>query len=189
MYVLPTLPRMSHGRTDDILQRYFTSCESLEAARVKKSISADGKTMKAYDAAVDDMEITKNEFLLSTSLANAAKARLYNTDLPALHDDFQLLEQSTISSLVHLLLKFVEGEKESLAKYGDNVGVAQKGIEGINIEEDQKLFVSLHSAGKLAGWELPRDLEFEESPVWHDTVSLSTPSRATVLMRTSSRRW
>lgn len=166
------LDPMSLGPTDNFPQRYFTSCESLEAARVKKSISADGKTIKAYDLAMDDMEITKNEFLLSTSLANAAKERLYTTDLPALHDDFQLLEQSTISSLVHLMLKFVEGEKEVLAKYGDNVEVAHKGILGINADEDQKLFVSLHSAGKLAGWELPRDLDFEESPVWHDTVSI-----------------
>lgn len=50
------------------------------------------------------------------------------------------------------------------------------------MEEDQNLFIEAHSKSKLAAWEDPKDLVFEESAVWHDSVRLLFPlSRASKL--------
>jgi hypothetical protein len=116
------------------------------------------------------MHIAKNQFLLDTDVANVAKARLYNSDLPALHDDFQLLEASSVAQLVHLLGTFVGVQRDSLGTLLESVGIAESAVGTIDIEKDQALFAGQHSAAKLAAWELPRDVAFEECPVWHDTV-------------------
>lgn len=156
------------------LQRYFESCEDLEAARLKKSQAKDDRALdkatKAYDLAVENMEIAKDQFLLDTDVANVAKSRLYNTDLPALHDDFQLLEASSVSQLVSLVLKGVDLERDTLNKLMVNVGKAEEAMRSINIDADQTTFAGTYSGEKLTTWQLPRDLEFEVCPVWHDTV-------------------
>lgn len=120
---------------------------------------------------MEDMEIAKNQFLLDTDSANVAKTRLYNSDLPSLHDDFQLLGASTVNQLVHLLKTLCGVQRESLGRLQSSVDVAEQAVQTIDVERDQELFVTMHSAEKLGGWEVPPDLGFEECPVWHDTVS------------------
>lgn len=148
----------------------------LESARLKKSQAKDDRALekatKVYDLAVDDMEIAKNQFLIDTDVANVAKSRLYNTDLPALHDDFQLLEATSVSQLVFLVLKGVGLERNTLGKLLDNVQKAEEALRSINIDADQATFAGTYSGEKLTTWQLPRDLEFEVCPVWHDSVRL-----------------
>ena len=104
-------------------------------------------------------------------MANVAKARLYNVDAPAVHDFYQIIEASTISYLVHVLLTFTSIQSASLAKLSDTNAMAERAIQGVDIAQDQQEFVEAHN-NKLASWDLPNDLEFEECGVWHDSVSL-----------------
>lgn len=117
------------------------------------------------------MHIAKNQFLLDTSLANVAKQRLYTEDLPSLHDNYQLLGASTITQLVDLLRVLCSVQRDSLGKLQQSVEITEQAVGGIDVRRDQEGFVTLHSATKLAGYEMPPDLGFEECPVWHDTVS------------------
>ena len=128
---------------------------------------------------MDDMLVAKSEFLLSNDVANVAKARLYNSDLPEVHDFYQVLEGSTVSHLSHVLLTFTGIQSASLAKRAETNAVAERAVSSISVDEDQQIFVESHSASKMSAWELPRDLEFEECPVWHDSVRFRDRLRAT----------
>lgn len=57
----------------------------------------------------------------------------------------------------------------------------EKALGEVDIESDQNEFVRVNSAN-LSAWSLPPDLGWEESPVWHDSVSpsfLTTSQRLT----------
>lgn len=120
-----------------------------------------------------DMLVAKNQFLLDSDIANVAKSRLYNSDLPALQDDLQLIETASVNQLVFLLGRFTAIERASLTKRLEGLERAEVARMSIDVEEDQRNFVQNYSAAKMDAWELPRDLEFSESPVWHDTVSMT----------------
>ncbi|KAK4701743.1 quercetin 2,3-dioxygenase, partial [Phenoliferia sp. Uapishka_3] len=172
--------------------KYFDACESLEQARQKKSQAKDDrqseKASRSYDLATDDMLVSKSQFLLDTDIANVAKSRLYNSDLPEVHDFYQLLEESTVSQLIHILFAFTGIQNQSLQKLGENNKGAEEAVGRINVGEDQRLFVEAHSAGKMGSWELPKDLEFEECPVWHDSAEMpTTPSTITYLQNVKSK--
>lgn len=118
-----------------------------------------------------DMLVAKNQFLIDTDTANVARTRLYNSDLPALHDDFQLVETATVRQLVDLLAKFSVICEDTFERRQEALVMADRARASISVEDDQRKFIEAYSATKLSSWALPRDLEFEECPVWHDVVS------------------
>ncbi|KAL8279836.1 hypothetical protein RQP46_007686 [Phenoliferia psychrophenolica] len=175
----------TYSEREKAKQKYFDACDALEQARQKKSQAKDERSIekasRAYDTAYDDMLVDKATFLLETDVANVAKARLYDSDLPSVHDFYQVLEGSTVSYLVHVLHAFTGIQSASLAKRADNNAMAEAAISSISVEQDQRQFVEAHS-NKLASWELPRDLEFEECPAWHDSAEMpTTPSTVVYL--------
>lgn len=139
-----------------------------------KDERTEEKATRQFDLAMVDMLVAKNQFLLDSDIANVAKSRLYNSDLPALQDDLQLIETASVNQLVFLLGRFTAIERASLKKRLEGLERAEVARMSIDVEEDQRNFVQSYSAAKMDAWELPRDLEFSESSVWHDTVSLTS---------------
>jgi predicted RNase H-related nuclease YkuK (DUF458 family) len=133
------------------------------------------------------MEIAKDVYLLETELSNLHKARLYNTDLPSVMSDFQVLESSTISHITALLEKSLLLEKETLGNLTKGVIDAETIIQSVDITADQSSFVTLSGGQRLQeSFTLPPDLEWEESSVWHDTDTYSvTPEASTYLQNLS----
>ncbi|GAA5995348.1 hypothetical protein JCM5350_003960 [Sporobolomyces pararoseus] len=176
---------------------YYSSCESVESARQKKASSKPGskdleKATKAYDHAVEEMGIAKNQYLLDIDLSNVAKEKLYNQHLPNLEDDYQALEHSTTLQFVQSLEKMIQIQLESLERIGQTVKNSLEELKKIEPEKDQDTFVNRYSGSKLAAWELPPDAVFEECSVWHDTDEFSTsPTSITYLqnvqLKASSR--
>lgn len=118
------------------------------------------------------MERQKDQFLIDTDRYNVVQKRLYDTDLPAAHDDFQMLSRSTVRQFVDLSHAFCAVQKESLERLQQGVDQESEAVATINVDADQAAFVNMYSASKLASWQLPASLHFEECPVWHDTVRL-----------------
>jgi hypothetical protein len=116
------------------------------------------------------MELAKDQYLLDLSSANAAKSRLYDIELPALEDEFQALESSSIKSLLGLLEKMAALQRESTERVAKSIEEAARALTEVQIERDQEEWVRRHEATVLGAFEAPPDLGFEESAVWHDTV-------------------
>jgi hypothetical protein len=119
---------------------------------------------------MEDMLIAKNQYIIDTDTANVAKRRLYSQDLPAVHDDYQMLERSTVNALVAFLVTMTDVQQQHLDELVQGVRAKVDATQLIDIERDQQAFLTMHSGMKLGGWEMPPDLFFEECPVWHDTV-------------------
>lgn len=153
----------------------LTLCSALQrrdpTTDTASAIAAE-KATKSYHLAEEDMNIAKNQFLIDTDTANVHKQRLYSSDLPSLHDDFQLLSASTVNQLVHLLRTLCGVQRDSLTRLQGSVDLSEQAVNSIDVYRDQEMFVTMHSASKLGGWEIPPDLGFEECPVWHDTAGL-----------------
>ncbi|GAA5908077.1 hypothetical protein JCM5296_002221 [Sporobolomyces johnsonii] len=177
----------SYEQRDKSKSLYYSACESLESARQKKATAKEGrdteKASRAYDAAMSDMLLAKNQYLLDLDAANVAKERLYNVHLPALHDDYQLLEQSATLQFVKLVERMVEVQRASLERLMASVGKAKEQIGTVQVERDQQAFVEKYSPTKLAAWEVPPDAVFEECPVWHDTDAFSTTPTSVVYLQ------
>ncbi|KAK4051567.1 Protein BZZ1 [Microbotryomycetes sp. JL201] len=166
--------------------KYFEACEAVEAARQKKASASERSADKAertYQAAHEEMERLKDQFLIDTDRCNVAKRRLYEVDLPAVHDDYQMLSASTVRKFAHLTSVFCGVQRESLARLQQSVDQAESVGSTIDVDRDQLVFVNAHSASKLASWELPADVHFEECPVWHDTDEMSVTPPSVVYLQ------
>ncbi|SCV74521.1 BQ2448_7550 [Microbotryum intermedium] len=150
---------------------YFTACENLETARIKKGSgkSNPDKYEKAYTTALEEMGIAKDRYLLDTQLANEANERLYKVDLPALHDGFQRIEKVALEAFKTDLLDAVQVERTYLKSIEANLDHAQHVVTQIQGDQEQARFVERHQSDRSRGWELPPPLKWEECPIWHDT--------------------
>lgn len=129
------------------------------------------KANKIFEQAQVDMEIAKNQLLLDTELANLAKRHLYSEDLPSAMSDFQQLERSSLSHSSNLITAALGLLKTNCATLDQGVEEALAVMTRIDVDADQRTFIEACGGRALVDrWELPKDLEFEESPVWHDTV-------------------
>lgn len=162
------------------MQKYFDACAALSSSRSRLTLvtaKEEGrqveKAHKAYDQATLEMEIAKNQFLLDNDLANVAKSRLYGEDLPAVMGDFQTLESSAISHAAHLLSTSLVLAKDIFFKLMSGVTDSLSVVGDVDAGVDQRMFVEASGGrGLRERFELPRDLTWEESSVWHDTVRL-----------------
>lgn len=104
----------SYSEREAAKKRYFDACERLESSRAKQQGGGSGggllssakdasKAARTYEHARTSQGISKNDFLLATTAANAHKLRLYEQDLPDALDDAQVLERSTIRHLCVML--------------------------------------------------------------------------------------
>ncbi|GAA5902127.1 Bzz1p [Sporobolomyces salmoneus] len=165
---------------------YYSSCQAVESARQKKQSASSSKDVdklqRAYDLAVQEMGIAKNQYLLDIDSSNVSKDSLYNRHLPSLHDDYQLLEHSTTLQFIQLVEKMVGIQQESLERLKSSLEVMREGLKGIEPERDQEIFVERESRIRLQAWENPPDAVFEECSVWHETDEFSTtPASITYL--------
>ncbi|GAA6011050.1 hypothetical protein JCM10207_005478 [Rhodosporidiobolus poonsookiae] len=173
---------------------YFSACESLESARQKKASSAGAgdkgadKAARAYDAAMGEMEVAKDQYLLDLSAANGAQARLYGERLPELHDEYQALEASGVRQLTGLLERMVQLQRESGERVLASVEAARQALETVEVERDQEAFVARYEPTVLGAFEVPAEQAFEESPVWHDTDAFAlSPTCVTYLQNVQLR--
>ncbi|KAK4056390.1 Protein BZZ1 [Microbotryomycetes sp. JL221] len=176
----------TYAERDKARSKYFEACEAVESARQKKASASDrhaDKAERVYQSAHEEMERQKDQFLIDTDRCNVAKRRLYEVDLPAVHDDFQMLSASTVKQFAHLTTTFCTVQRESLTRLQRSVDQAEQVTSTIDVDRDQLAFVSSHSASKLASWELPADLHFEECPVWHDTDDMSVTPPSVVYLQ------
>ncbi|KAM0789766.1 hypothetical protein ACM66B_006619 [Microbotryomycetes sp. NB124-2] len=171
----------TYSEREKARSKYFEACEAVESARQKKASASERNAEKAersYQAAHEEMERLKDQFLIDTDRCNVAKRRLYEVDMPAVHDDYQMLSASTVRKFTNLTTILCGVQRESLGRLQQSVDQAERVTATIDVERDQLAFVNAHSASKLASWELPADVQFEECPVWHDTdeMSVTPPS-------------
>lgn len=176
----------SATQRDKSRKAYWDAASAVEAARSKKALATDerqrDKATRTFDLATNEMAIAKNQYLLDIDASNAAKAVYYDTSLPGLHADLQLLETSVVSQLEHLLRQFTTLERESLGTLQGIVEQKDAALGTIDTPQDQQAFVTANSAN-LSAFEVPPDAVFEPCPIWADTPDMSTTADSVVFLQ------
>ncbi|GAA5877310.1 hypothetical protein JCM8547_003830, partial [Rhodosporidiobolus lusitaniae] len=186
---LLSLRDSAYSTRDRSRSTYFSSCESLESARQKRASAQEkggsgaDKAQRVYDAAYEEMERAKNQYLLDLDTANYAKSILYDTYLPHVEDEYQELEKSAVKQLVGLLGRMCELQRESQEKVRESVEEAAQAVGSVEVERDQEEWVRRLEPSVLGAFEKPGDLVFEESPVWHDTDAFSTSPSSVIYLQ------
>ncbi|KAG0149316.1 hypothetical protein CROQUDRAFT_653892 [Cronartium quercuum f. sp. fusiforme G11] len=164
-------------------QRYDEACGAVESTRVKQGQAKDErhveKAAKNMDSSTNEMMSCKNNYILALHVANEAKNRFYQVDLPSLGDDFQSLWSLTTFKLVSILKKIAElngSYLDAQRSHNEHVLDASTTIDAIS---DQRLFIEFNYRPFVE----PPDFVFEPCPIWHDTseFALSAPEPKTLL--------
>lgn len=164
-------------------QRYDDACSAVESTRVKQGQAKDErhleKAAKSMDNHTNDMLSSKNAYIIAIQVANEAKHRFYQVDLPSLGDDFQSLWSLTTFKLVSIFNKIATLNQTYLdAQQSHNTQVLAASAT-IDAVTDQRLFVEFNFRPFVE----PQDFVFEPCPIWHDTpdFALSSPEPKTLL--------
>lgn len=162
---------------------YDTSCEAMEAARMKASKSFDRAKDKA-GRKLNEKELImnndKNDYLIKINIANRIKDKYYHEDVPELLDHLQQLNEVRVRMVNDFWTQAINVEK---ANY-DRSKVCLDSIQQVvnqNIPTlDSVMFVK-HNIGQ---WTEPSDFIFQESPIWHDDEKMITSGVPLQYLRT-----
>ncbi|KAH9807741.1 hypothetical protein DFH28DRAFT_1201879 [Melampsora americana] len=176
-------------------QRYDDACSSVESTRVKQGQAKDErhleKAAKNMDSHTNDMLSSKNAYIIALQVANEAKHRFYQVDLPSLGDDFQASLSSqtdyenhslwslTTFKLVSIFNKIATLNQKYLDAQQSHNAQLLDASTTIDAVTDQRLFIEFNFRPFVE----PQDFVFEPCPIWHDTseFALSSPEPKTLL--------
>lgn len=150
--------------------RYHEACQEVEAARAKAEKQHQGAVMNGGGissleaAALTEMRIAKNDYILSIRASNDAKRCLYRDALPRWSGELQDVHASTVTRAVELLAHSASldaAAKLHLARLARQV---YDGYQTVQIGQDQDLFAQWNAR---KGWKAPADAVWEPCPGYY----------------------
>ncbi|KAJ6508511.1 hypothetical protein C8R45DRAFT_1168696 [Mycena sanguinolenta] len=155
-------------------QKYDEECSEVESVRQKQVRASDDRhadrAAKQAEQQRIDMLNSKNVYLISTVIANNVKAKFYNEDLPALEDQFQIIQRRLVTRFAKILghsVALQTGHMDSLKVHLDRVEVA---LAQVDPSRDQDLFIE-HN---IRPFKAPGDWKFEPCVNHYDTASFQS---------------
>ncbi|KZT09361.1 uncharacterized protein LAESUDRAFT_675278 [Laetiporus sulphureus 93-53] len=154
-------------------QKYDDECNEVETYRQKQERANDDRhadrAAKQYEQQQVDMLNGKNVYLVSIAAANAAKAKFYNEDLPALENQFQLLHTQLLTRFATINLQAQALQKSHLETLKDQLSTTEEKLKAMKPQADQNLFIE-HN---LRTFMVPTDWSFEPCSTHYDTGDMS----------------
>ncbi|KAF7346569.1 hypothetical protein MSAN_01885000 [Mycena sanguinolenta] len=155
-------------------QKYDEECSEVESVRQKQVRASDDRhadrAAKQAEQQRIDMLNSKNVYLISTAIANNVKAKFYNEDLPALEDQFQIIQRRLVTRFAKILghsVALQTGHMDALKVQLDRVEAALAQVDPIR---DQDLFIE-HN---IRPFKAPSDWKFEPCVNHYDTASFQS---------------
>ncbi|KAJ7928075.1 hypothetical protein B0H13DRAFT_2248511 [Mycena leptocephala] len=169
-------------------QKYDVECSEVESVRQKQVRASDDRhadrAAKQAEQQRVDMLNSKNVYLISTTVANNVKAKFYNEDLPALEDQFQIIQSRLVTRLAHILSQSVALHLSHL----DALKNRQAGVEAVlgqvDPSRDQDIFIE-HN---IRPFKPPSDWKFEPCVNHYDTDAMSVEPAPKVFLQNKLSR-
>ncbi|KAJ7095722.1 hypothetical protein B0H15DRAFT_826828 [Mycena belliarum] len=178
----------AYGERLKAKQKYDDECSEVESVRQKQVRANDDRhadrAAKQAEQQRVDMLNSKNVYLISTAVANSVKAKFYSEDLPALEDQFQILQgrlvrrfAANLSQAQALQMSHLDGLKDRLA------GVAAA-LAQVDPARDQDLFIEYN----VRAFAAPGDWKFEPCVHHYDTEVMSVEPAPKVFLQNKLSR-
>lgn len=145
-------------------KNYDSCCESMESQRAKSLKSSGERAHEKLAKREAEMNIAKNDYLITISVCNRLKDKYYYQDTPELLDGLQDLNEAKVSKVNSIWLSSSILEKESNEKIS-------KFVEAIDVVVKQnlpKLDTAMFVKHNMANWVEPVDFNYIPSQIWHD---------------------
>lgn len=143
---------------------YDATCEAMESQRAKTLKSSSERAQEKLHKRETEMNIAKNDYLISISVANRLKDKFYYQDIPELLDGLQDLNQTKVAKLNTIWLSTSVIERESLTKLAQSFDAIDKVVNQNLPHLDTMMFMKHNTQN----WTEPIDFNYIPSPIWHD---------------------
>ncbi|KAJ6475039.1 hypothetical protein C8R47DRAFT_1143339 [Mycena vitilis] len=169
-------------------QKYDEECSEVESVRQKQTRASDDRhaerAAKQADQQRIDMLNSKNVYLISTAIANNVKAKFYDEDLPALEDQYQIIQSRLVTRFAAILSHSVALHTKHL----EDLKARQAGVEAalgqVDPSRDQDIFIE-HN---IRPFKPPNDWTFEPCVNHYDTDAMSVESAPKVFLQNKLNR-
>jgi hypothetical protein len=144
---------------------YDSACESMEIQRSKSLKNSNNE--KSQDKLLKketEMNIAKNNYLISINVCNRLKDKYYYQDTPELLDGLQDLNEAKVSKINSIWLSTSLLEKESNNKINNFIN----SIDSVIKQNLPKLDTAMFVKHNLTNWVEPIDFNYIPSSIWHD---------------------
>ncbi|KAJ7367108.1 hypothetical protein DFH08DRAFT_836568 [Mycena albidolilacea] len=169
-------------------QKYDEECSEVETVRQKQVRASDDRhadrAAKQAEQQRIDMLNSKNVYLISTAIANNVKAKFYNKDLPALEDQFQIIQSRLVIRFAKILSHSVAlqaGHMDALKSHLANVEAT---LAQVDPARDQDIFIE-HN---IRPFQAPSDWAFEPCVNHYDTDEMSVEPAPKVFLQNKLSR-
>ncbi|PPR05914.1 hypothetical protein CVT26_008808 [Gymnopilus dilepis] len=129
----------------------------------------------------NDMLNSKNSYLISTAIANRAKAKFYAEDIPKLEN---ALQHRLILRFVKILVHGQQLHLNHLDSLKSRISAVQTRLEEVDAVKDQDLFINYNIRNFIA----PDDWNFEPSSIHYDTDTMCVEASPKIVLQNKLRR-
>ncbi|KAH8989067.1 hypothetical protein EDB92DRAFT_1947619 [Lactarius akahatsu] len=168
--------------------KYDEECAEVETLRQKQERAQDDKhssrAAKQCQQQIVDMHNAKNLYIMSTTVANNVKDRLFTEDLAKIENQHQHIQSNYITNVVTVLQHAQAlqlSHHDALKNQASVVGVA---LTEINSKKDQAVFIE-HNLRHFAS---PTDWSFEPCASHHDTAEINVEGGAKIFLQNKLQR-
>ncbi|KAH8994342.1 hypothetical protein EDB86DRAFT_3078196 [Lactarius hatsudake] len=168
--------------------KYDEECAEVETYRQKQERTQDDKhssrAAKQYQQQIVDMHNAKNLYIMSTTIANNVKDRLFTEDLARIENQHQHIQSNYITNIVTVLQHAQAlqlSHHDALKNQASVVGVA---LTEINPKKDQAVFIE-HNLRPFAS---PTDWSFEPCASHYDTAEVNVEGGAKIFLQNKLQR-
>ncbi|CAG8475963.1 12432_t:CDS:10 [Funneliformis caledonium] len=162
--------------------RYDECCVEVQNSQQKLERASDDKIYEKlqHQLAQDKVEMNnnKNLYILTIRVSNELKKKYYHSDVPALINQLQELNESRIIAVRNIWDDYMEFEIALLRESKNHADVARQAINNIDSHADSQLFIRYNKRS----WEEPTDFVFEPSSISEDTEELINDENSQVYL-------
>ncbi|KZO97097.1 hypothetical protein CALVIDRAFT_92966 [Calocera viscosa TUFC12733] len=164
--------------------QYDDACITVENSRRKQELGKH--SAEKFDSLTDDMNTTKNAYLVSIAISNREKDKYFEEDLPVYEDLLQDLQTSLTTRLTAILNGCTLLHLAHIQRITTHQAANKKALESVNPANDQNLFIQYNQRP----FSLPADWSFEPCASHYDTsdVSLDVQPKIYLQNRLASSR-
>ncbi|CAG8434589.1 6981_t:CDS:10 [Ambispora gerdemannii] len=154
--------------------RYDESCVEAQSSLQKQERAPDEKTLEKLkkQSIQDEVDMKNNK------AANEYKKKYYHTDVPALIDHMQKLNESRIKAIHEIWNDYIGHELTVLSKTERHYNDIREALQKVDAEADSQLFIKYNKKE----WDEPPDFFFEPSQAWEDNEELANDENAQVFL-------
>ncbi|KAJ6585189.1 hypothetical protein B0H19DRAFT_1108684 [Mycena capillaripes] len=169
-------------------QKYDEECSEVESVRQKQVRASDDRhadrAAKQAEQQRIDMLNSKNMYLISTAIANNVKTKFYNEDLPALEDQFQIIQSRLVTRFTKILSHSIALHMSHLDALKTRQAGVEAVLEQVDPSRDQDIFIE-HN---IRPFNAPNDWKFEPCVNHYDTDAMSVEHAPKVFLQNKLSR-